>query len=152
MFLTIFVNKSFFFGAKKIFDCIFFVEVTNKNEKWLYQMKVGIKLVKVKKFGISWCIPHRVVAENAVCYRVKIWRYWIHPNFNWPKWIRNFKFHTWIAISASKSPKKSKKFPKKAKTYTYSLFLKKNFVYTQYPIIRNGDQRSHCSKVNSYLW
>ena len=28
-------------------------------------MKVGIKLVKVKKFGIGWCIPHRVVAENA---------------------------------------------------------------------------------------
>ena len=28
-------------------------------------MKVGIKLVKVKKFGIGWSIPHRVVAENA---------------------------------------------------------------------------------------
>ena len=28
-------------------------------------MKVGIKLVKVKKFGIGWCSPHRVVAENA---------------------------------------------------------------------------------------
>ena len=28
-------------------------------------MKVGIKLVKVKKFGIGWCIPHRVVADNA---------------------------------------------------------------------------------------
>ena len=65
MFLTIFVKKLFFFGAKKNFDAIFFVEVTKKNEKWLYQMKVGIKLVKVKKFGIVWCIPHRVVAENA---------------------------------------------------------------------------------------
>ena len=28
-------------------------------------MKVGIKLGKVKKFGIGWCIPHRVVADNA---------------------------------------------------------------------------------------
>ena len=28
-------------------------------------MKVGIKLVKVKKFGICWCIPHRVVADNS---------------------------------------------------------------------------------------
>ena len=28
-------------------------------------MKVGIKLVKVKKFGIVWCIPHRMVADNA---------------------------------------------------------------------------------------
>ena len=65
MFLTIFVKKSFFFGSKKNFDAIFFVEVTKINEKLLYQMKVGIKLVKVKKFGIGWCIPHRVVAENA---------------------------------------------------------------------------------------
>jgi hypothetical protein len=29
-------------------------------------MKVGIKLGKVKKFGIGWCIPHIVVADNAV--------------------------------------------------------------------------------------
>ena len=28
-------------------------------------MKVGIKLVKVKKFGIVWCIPHRMGADNA---------------------------------------------------------------------------------------
>ena len=28
-------------------------------------MKVGIKLVKVMKFGIGWCIPHRVVADNT---------------------------------------------------------------------------------------
>ena len=27
--------------------------------------KVGIKLVKVEKFGIGWCIPHRMVADNA---------------------------------------------------------------------------------------
>ena len=53
MFLTIFVKKSFFFMAKKFFDAIFFVEVTKKNEKSLYQMKVGIKIGKVKKFGIG---------------------------------------------------------------------------------------------------
>ena len=47
IFLTIFVKKSSFLGAKKKFDAIFFVEVTKKNKKWLYQMKVGIKLVKV---------------------------------------------------------------------------------------------------------
>ena len=33
-------------------------------------MKVGIKLVKVKKFGIGWCIPHRVVADNTASNRV----------------------------------------------------------------------------------
>ena len=65
MFLTIFVKKSFFFRAKKIFDGIFLVEVTKKNKKLLYQMKVGIKLGKVKKFGIGWCIPHRMAADNA---------------------------------------------------------------------------------------
>ena len=65
MFLTIFVKKSFFFMAKKFFDAIFFVEVTKKNEKSLYQMKVGIKFGKVKKFGIGWCILHRMAADNA---------------------------------------------------------------------------------------
>ena len=64
MYLTIFVKKSFFYRSKKNFDAIFFVEVTKINEKLLYHMKVGIKLVKVKKFGIGWCIPHRVVADN----------------------------------------------------------------------------------------
>ena len=28
-------------------------------------MKVGIKFRKVKQFGIGWCIPHRVVGDNA---------------------------------------------------------------------------------------
>jgi hypothetical protein len=63
MFLTIFIKKWFFFRAKKNFDGIFLVEVTKK--KLLYQMKVGIKLGKVKKFGIGWCIPLRVVADNT---------------------------------------------------------------------------------------
>ena len=44
-------------------------------------MKVGIKLGKVKKFGIGWCIPHRMAADNAeggsvrtppTWYRVKV--------------------------------------------------------------------------------
>ena len=38
-------------------------------------MKVGMKLGKVEKFGIGWCIPHRVVADNAeggLSNRVKI--------------------------------------------------------------------------------
>ena len=65
MFLTIFVKKSFFLRVEKKFDSIFFAEICKKNEKLLYQMKVGIKLGKVKKFGIGWCIPHRVVADNA---------------------------------------------------------------------------------------
>ena len=29
-------------------------------------MKVGIKLGKVKKFEIGWCISHRVVADNII--------------------------------------------------------------------------------------
>ena len=65
MFLTIFVKKSFFFRSENIFDRVFFVEVFKKNEKWLYQMKVGIKLGKVKKFGIGWCIHHRMAADNT---------------------------------------------------------------------------------------
>ena len=28
-------------------------------------MKVGIKLEKVKKFGIGWCIPHRMATDKA---------------------------------------------------------------------------------------
>ena len=28
-------------------------------------MKVGIKLGKVKKFGIGWCIHNRMAADNA---------------------------------------------------------------------------------------
>ena len=44
---------------------IFFVEIAKKSEKILYQMKVGIKLGKVKKFGIGWCIPHRMAEDNA---------------------------------------------------------------------------------------
>ena len=44
MFFTIFVKKSSFFGVKKKFDGNFFLEITKKKEKWIYQMKVGIKL------------------------------------------------------------------------------------------------------------
>ena len=65
MFLTIFVKKLFFFRAKGFFDAIFFVEVTKKNEKLFYQLKVGIKFGKVKKFGIGRCIPDRVAADNV---------------------------------------------------------------------------------------
>ena len=28
-------------------------------------MKVGMFIGKVKKFGISWCIPHRMTADNG---------------------------------------------------------------------------------------
>ena len=28
-------------------------------------MKVVIKLGKVNKFGIGWCIPHRMAADNT---------------------------------------------------------------------------------------
>ena len=64
MFLTIFVKNCSFLGRKKILTN-FFVEITKKGKKLLYQMKVGIKLVKVKKFGNVWCIPHRMAAKNA---------------------------------------------------------------------------------------
>ena len=37
-------------------------------------MKVGIQLGKVKKFGIGWCIHHRMAAENAAWFKVScIW-------------------------------------------------------------------------------
>ena len=28
-------------------------------------MKVGMFIRKVKKFGIGWCIPHRMASDNA---------------------------------------------------------------------------------------
>ena len=28
-------------------------------------MKVGMLMGEVKKFGIGWCIPHRMVADQA---------------------------------------------------------------------------------------
>ena len=28
-------------------------------------MKVGMFIGKVKKYGIGWCIPHRMAADNA---------------------------------------------------------------------------------------
>ena len=65
MILTIFVKKLFFFRAKFFFDGDFFVEITKKSEKSLYQMKVGMLIGKVKKFGIGWCIPHRMAADKA---------------------------------------------------------------------------------------
>jgi hypothetical protein len=43
------LKKTFFFRAKKKFDVIFFIEVTKKNEKLLYQMKVGIKLGEMSR-------------------------------------------------------------------------------------------------------
>ena len=57
-------NRSFL-GCEKILTAFFSQKLAKKNEKLLYQMKVGIKLGKVKKFGIGWCIPYRVVADNA---------------------------------------------------------------------------------------
>ena len=65
MFLPIFVKKSFFFMVKSDFDSIFFAEVSKNIEKLLYQMKVGIILGKIKKFGIGWCIHHRIAADNV---------------------------------------------------------------------------------------
>ena len=41
-FLAIFIKKSFFVRAIKVFNCNFFVEITKKSEKWLYQIKVGV--------------------------------------------------------------------------------------------------------------
>ena len=47
-------------------------------------MKVGIKLGKVKKFGIGWCIPHRMAADKAeggsAWYRVKMATGWVLKN------------------------------------------------------------------------
>ena len=69
MFFAIFVKKLGFFRSEKIFDDNFSAEKTKKSKKLFYQMKVGIKLGKVKKFGIGWCIPHRMAADNAP-YRI----------------------------------------------------------------------------------
>ena len=59
------MEKLFFFRAKIFFDGIFFLEITKKSKKILYQMKVGMYLGKVKKFGLGWCIHHRLATDNA---------------------------------------------------------------------------------------
>ena len=75
--------------ANKIFDAIFFVEVTKQNEKSLYQMKVGIKIGKVKKFGIGWCILHRMAADNAKGGSVRTPPYGI--GLNWIEINQNYQ-------------------------------------------------------------
>ena len=45
-------------------------------------MKVGMFIGKVKKFGISWCIPHRMAADNAP-YRVKYLHFLGEINLIW---------------------------------------------------------------------
>ncbi len=35
-------------------------------------MKVGIKLGKVKKFGIGWCIHQRMAADNAIGLKARM--------------------------------------------------------------------------------
>ena len=57
-------NRSFL-GQKKILTVIFWWKLQKKIKKWLYQMKVGMFIGKVKKFGISWGTPHRMAAYNA---------------------------------------------------------------------------------------
>ena len=54
-----FRQKSFFWGSKRNFGSHFFVE------KWLNPIKLEIKLRKVKKFGIGWCIPQRMAADKT---------------------------------------------------------------------------------------
>jgi hypothetical protein len=60
-----FRQKIVLFQGENSFESNFFVEITKKNEKLLYQIRVGIELGKVKKFGIDWCIHHRMAADNA---------------------------------------------------------------------------------------
>ena len=60
-----FCKKLSFLKAKKILTLIFFAEKSKNRKKILHHRKVGIKIVKVKKFGVDKYIPHEMAAESA---------------------------------------------------------------------------------------
>ena len=61
--LTIFIKKSFLFRAKKNFESNFFVKVQENWKRNTLPDENGDVIGKFKKFGISWCIPHRMTSD-----------------------------------------------------------------------------------------
>ena len=57
------VEKSSFLKANKNFDVDFFEGKSKNHKKILSQRKVGILIVKVKKFGVVWYIPRTTDAR-----------------------------------------------------------------------------------------
>ena len=65
-FWTVFVKNHHFWRRTKILTLIFFLKEKAKIiKKILYQRKVGILIVKVKKFGVVWYIPLEMTAKSA---------------------------------------------------------------------------------------
>ena len=44
---------------------VFFQGKSKNHKKLLYQRKVGMLIVKVKKFGVDWYIPYEMAADSA---------------------------------------------------------------------------------------
>ena len=44
---------------------VILVEKSKNHKKWLYQCKVGMLIIKVKKFGVVWDIPFEMTAKSA---------------------------------------------------------------------------------------
>ena len=51
--------------AKKKLTFIFFAEKSKNHKKIFYHRKVGMLIVKVKKFGVDWYIPYEMAADSA---------------------------------------------------------------------------------------
>ena len=51
--------------AKKKLTLIFFAEKSKNHKKLFYHRKVGMLIVKVKKFGVDWYIPYEMAADSA---------------------------------------------------------------------------------------
>ena len=65
MILDRFFEKSSFFEFEKNLAFNFFEETSKNPEKWLYQRKVEMLIVKVMKFGVIWYIPLEMTAKSA---------------------------------------------------------------------------------------
>ena len=64
-FWTVFVKNYHFWRRTKILTLVFFEGKSKNHKKLLYQRKVGILIVKVKKFGVVWYIPLEMTAKSA---------------------------------------------------------------------------------------
>ena len=64
-FWTVFVKNHHFSRQTKFLTLIFFQGKSKNHKKWLYQRKVGMLIVKVKKFGVVWYIPFEMTAKSA---------------------------------------------------------------------------------------
>ena len=64
-FWTTFVKNHHFWRRTKFLTLVFFQGKSKNHKKILYQRKLGMLIVKVKKFGVVWYIPFEMTAKSA---------------------------------------------------------------------------------------